>query len=222
MLTASAAMEFLVDPTDPPSKREIAAAALRLFAQRGLHATNIRAIAEAAGYTNPALFKFFPTKRALALHLFERCYLELSHALAEAYAPQRPFVENLRAVLGAQHAFVERYPDAYFFLQDHARELWPRCAQAVRRASTARLLRSLLEDGVREGAVDPEADLELVVAAMMGAFQQFARARYLGGLRGDSAGRLAELETLLRRMIAPGPHEGGGRRSLSRSRKGAA
>lgn len=70
--------------------------------------------------------------------------------------------------------------------------------------------------------MDPGADLELVAAAMMGAVQQFARARHLGGLRSDSAGRLAELETLLRRMIAPWPHEGGGRRSFSRSRKGAA
>ncbi len=74
---AMRATAFLLAEADPPSKREILRCALSLFVRDGLSETSIRAIARATHYTNPALYKFFPSKEALALHLFERCYAHL-------------------------------------------------------------------------------------------------------------------------------------------------
>ena len=51
---------------DPPSKRKILQAALHLFVQRSVDGVTVREIAAEAGYTNPALFKYFPTKEAAA------------------------------------------------------------------------------------------------------------------------------------------------------------
>src|SRR5690242_12675188 len=62
---------------DPPSKRKILQTALRLFAAKGVEAVTVRHIAAEAGYTNPALFKYFATKDDLAIYLFERCYARL-------------------------------------------------------------------------------------------------------------------------------------------------
>jgi AcrR family transcriptional regulator len=51
--------EFFIMPDDPPSKRAILNAAFKLFVRDGYDATNIREIGKEAGYSNPALFKFF-------------------------------------------------------------------------------------------------------------------------------------------------------------------
>ena len=55
-------------------------AALRLFVRQGIDATSVRDIAAGSGFTNPAIFKHFDSKEALALCLFERCYTWMGNA----------------------------------------------------------------------------------------------------------------------------------------------
>src|SRR5262249_57717507 len=81
-----AGLPFYVEPTDPPSKQALLKAALKLFARDGVRESSIRALAEEAGFTNPVLFKYFEGKDALALHLFERCYLRLVREATGALA----------------------------------------------------------------------------------------------------------------------------------------
>src|SRR5438034_7729582 len=67
-------LPFYISENDPPAKREILRAAMKLFSERGLAATSIRDIAQESGFTNPALYKHFVGKEELALHLFETCH----------------------------------------------------------------------------------------------------------------------------------------------------
>src|SRR4051812_47249332 len=97
MMARAAAPGVFVAEGDPPSKQAILRAALRLFVVQGVAATSIRTIAREAGYTNPAMFKFFESKDELALYLFERCYDGLYRQVAAA-AAREPFREGLAAV----------------------------------------------------------------------------------------------------------------------------
>src|SRR5215471_19970736 len=124
-----------LNPDDPPSKRKILQTALRLFALYGLDAVTVRQIADEAGYTNPALFKFFPTKDALALHLFGCCYLELFEALKVAVADSTTFDEGLDAILRVFFSQLERDLDAFLFVQDHLRQMWPKLPVQTRKKS---------------------------------------------------------------------------------------
>ena len=90
-----------ISPADAPAKKKILVSALKLFVQRGLCETTVRDIAANAGYTNPALFKHFESKEALALHLFECCYLSLFQAASQALAAQETFEEKQHAVVAA-------------------------------------------------------------------------------------------------------------------------
>jgi AcrR family transcriptional regulator len=70
-------LPFYIREDDPPAKRQILRAAMKLFSAHGLDATSIRDIARESGYTNPALYKHFAGKEELALHLFETCHRRL-------------------------------------------------------------------------------------------------------------------------------------------------
>jgi len=202
-MRATAPEPFFVRDDDPPSKREILKAALRLFVRDGMCETTIRAIAAEAGYTNPVLFKFFEGKDELALRLFERCYEKLAADIATAVSPKRGFRENLRAVLERFAAMLDENPDAFLFVQEQLRTFWPEVKPALRRRSVLGMTRALFEQGVREGDVASRASLDLLVAAFAGLLAQFARALYFGELTGDARTWVPELEQLVLKMTRP-------------------
>lgn len=188
---------------DPPSKRKILQAALHLFTLKGVHAVTVREIADEAGYTNPALFKFFATKDALALHLFECCYLRLFERLNAAAGGGLPFGERLSAILDVFFSQIEEDAEAFLFVQDHLREMWPRVSRTTRRKSILTLIRSMLLQGVQQGAVTAASSPDLLVAAITGTLQQFARMFYFGEFKGRVRDWAPEIDTIVRHIVAP-------------------
>jgi AcrR family transcriptional regulator len=210
MLTRSAGQpetQGLAEPAylktnDPPSKRRIVQTALRLFAHQGIETVTVRQIAAEAGYTNPALFKFFPTKDALALYLFECCYLHLFERLKTAIDANAGFNDRIECILGVFFSELEQDLDAFLFVQDHLRQMWPRVAVRTRRKSILFLIRRVLQEGMEEGVVRDE-NPDLLVATFAGTLQQFARMLHFGEFKGKARDWRQGLEAIIRRIVAP-------------------
>ncbi len=198
---ASENYTFITSPNDPPSKQAIVRAALRLFVRDGFDATNIRAIGDAAGYTNPAIFKFFKSKDALALHLFERCYTRYHTALEAATRPSATFHANIQVLVAKFVEIIDESPDAFLFVQDHLRTLWPKLPATARRKSILRLVQSLLEQGIQERAIRKDAPLPLLSAALVGFLNQLARMHYFGEFKGKTEDWTADIETIVTNMF---------------------
>lgn len=188
---------------DPPSKRMILKEALRLFARKGIDAVSVREIGDCAGYTNAALFKFFATKDALALHLFERCYVALFESLSAEARPELSFSDRLHGIVTVFVLRMERDPDALLFVQDQLRSMWPRVSPGIRRRSILGLIRATLKQGIREHKVRSTADLNLLIAAISGTLQQFARMLSFGEFRGRATAWSGELERIILRIVSP-------------------
>src|SRR6478736_4087769 len=129
------ALPFYVEPTDPPSKQALLKAALKLFARDGVRESSIRAVAEEAGYTNPVLFKYFDGKDALALHLFERCYLRVVREAHGALALGGTFRERLGRLVERLMALLDESPEAVLFVNEELRRYWPQVSPATRKHS---------------------------------------------------------------------------------------
>jgi TetR/AcrR family transcriptional regulator, repressor of fatR-cypB operon len=188
--------DFLLDAGDAPSKRRILSCALELFVRDGLCETSIRAIGAAAGYTNPALYKFFASKEALALHLFERCYLWV-YGRVEAAAARGAFGDRLGGAVRAYVGLLEERPEAVLYVNENLRAFWPRVRPAVRRASLLQVLAALVTQGQREGAVHPGLAPELAVALLVGTLGQVARQASFGDFAGGVRAVEGQLATLL-------------------------
>jgi AcrR family transcriptional regulator len=192
---------FYVSSDDPPGKQRIVVAALDLFVRDGLCETSVRDIAKASGFSNPALFKHFPSKEALAIHLFERCYLELYNLITTAIRSENTFATKQRAVIGAYMTALDQDRNAVLYVQDNLRLFWPRMPIALRKHSIIGEVRALLEFGRKEGVVTATLDIGLLTVAWIGTLQQFARAQYFGEFNLPSSVIAKALDDLLARMV---------------------
>jgi TetR/AcrR family transcriptional regulator, repressor of fatR-cypB operon len=197
----AARQPFYVSSDDAPAKQKIVIAALDLFVRDGLCETSVRDIARASGFSNPALFKHFSSKEALAHYLFERCYLELFNLITRAILSGDTFATKQRAVIGAYMTALERDRNAVLYVQDNLRQFWPKMPITLRKHSIVGEVRTLLELGRKEGTVTATVDVGLLTVAWIGTLQQFARAQYFGEFKLPSRVIATTLEDLLTRMV---------------------
>jgi TetR/AcrR family transcriptional regulator, repressor of fatR-cypB operon len=191
------ALPFYVELTDPPSKQELLKAALKLFARDGVRESSIRAVAEEAGFTNTVLFKYFEGKDALALHLFERCYLRLVREMMGALSGGGSFRVRLGRVIARLLALLDESPEAVLFVNEELRRYWPRVSKATRAHSLVGMTRTFFE----ESEVSKEIDRTLLVAGFWGLLGQFARMHAFGEWKGPAVAAAPQLEALVFKML---------------------
>ncbi len=193
----SPALPFYVEPTDPPSKQELLKAALKLFARHGVRESTIRALAEEAGFTNPVLFKYFEGKNALALHLFERCYMRLVREVTDALSEGGGFRARLKRLITKVLALLDESPEAVLFVNEELRRFWPQVSPATRRHSLIGMTAQFFEDG----EVTAKVDHVLLVAGFWGLLGQFARLHAFGEWKGRAVDAAPQIEALVFKML---------------------
>src|SRR3569833_669857 len=119
---------------DAPSKRALLASALRLFVARGICETSIRDVAQEAGFSNPAMFKFYRSRDELASCVFERCYERLSTALFVA-TETGSFDARIQTTNHVAASMIDDDRDAFLFVTECLREFWPRASPKLRARS---------------------------------------------------------------------------------------
>ncbi|MCP4182251.1 MAG: TetR/AcrR family transcriptional regulator [Hyphomicrobiales bacterium] len=189
---------FYISPGDPAAKQRILEEGLRLFAERGLSETSIRDIAAATGFSNPALYKHFKTKEALALTLFERSYNELRVRLTLATGREAEFASQFRAYIDAYTGFYDDYPHAMIFTTDNLAVLWPQASANLGERTIMTLTRELLEEGRREKQVGLETNLSLQLVLVIGTLGQLTRQLYLRAMKGPAGKHVDEVVRILR------------------------
>jgi AcrR family transcriptional regulator len=192
-------LPFYVRDGDPPAKREILRAAMKLFSERGLAGTTIRDIAKESGYTNPALYKHFGSKEELALYLFETSHRRLWSRCHAAIDSGGDFESKLDNYIGAVLALVDEHPEAMAFLSENARVLWPRAGAAVQRQTMIALARSLMSAAPAAGkraAIHPD----IAAASLQGTLAELTRMIQVGAVRGPAIGWKSELVKLFRNI----------------------
>jgi len=192
-------LPFYVEPTDSPSKQELLKAALKLFARDGVRESSIRAVAAEAGFTNPVLFKYFESKEALALHLFERCYLRLVREAQGALASEGSFRSRLKLLVTRMMTLLDESPEAMLFVSDELRRYWPQVSAATRKRSLIGMTRTFFS----EGDVTKDVDLTVLVAGFWGLLGEFARLHAFGEWRGKAVDAAPQLEILAWNMLRP-------------------
>jgi AcrR family transcriptional regulator len=191
-----------ISEKDAPAKKKILTSALKLFVHRGLCETTIRDIAADSGYTNPALFKHFDSKEALALYLFESSYLSLFQTLSHALAANSGFEQKQQAAITCLVHALYQDSAAVLFVLENLRHFWPSVNPAIRKHSILGLIRHMLEEGRRQGTVTMKFDTDILTVVWIGTLQQFARIWFFGDYRKKESEITAQLHGVLLRTVA--------------------
>jgi AcrR family transcriptional regulator len=160
----------------PSAKHRIEAAALALFARKGVAGTSIRDIAAAAGVSEGALYRHFPGKDEMAAALFAERYAALARSLGALDAGP-DFAARLRAVIEGLCALHDREPDGFNFMLVVQHEQLPRYDNAG--GSPVDGLRRLIETGIASGDVTVR-DPELATGLVLGIVVQTATLKLYG------------------------------------------
>jgi len=194
-------LPFYIREDDPPAKRQILRAAMKLFSEQGLAATSIRDIARESGYTNPALYKHFASKEQLAVHLFETCHRRLWSRCNAAVVSAKSFDDKLDGYIAQFLELMDEHPEAMAFLSDSARVLWPKAGPTVRRQTMIGLARSLMSEttGQRRGrsVVNPD----VAAASLQGTLAELFRMLQVGVIPGPAIRWKADLVACFRRLV---------------------
>ena len=195
-------LPFYINEGDPPAKREILRAAMKLFSQHGLAGTSIRDIADESGYTNPALYKHFASKEEMALYLFEACHRRLWTRCHTAIEEATSFEAKLEGYIGQVLELVDQHPDAMAFLSDSARVLWPQAGPAVRRHTMIGMARSLMTAAPRPRRGRSAINPDVAAASLQGTLAELARMIQVGAVPGPAVRWRPELVALFRKIAA--------------------
>ena len=186
-------LPFYIREDDPPAKRQILRAAMKLFSEHGLAGTSIRDIAQESGYTNPALYKHFAGKEELALHLFETCHRRLWARCNAAIVSSKSFDDQLDGYIGQFLELVDEHPEAMAFLSDSARVLWPKAGSAVRRQTMIGLARSLMMKAPRTRRGKSGVHPDVAAASLQGTLAELTRMLQVGVISGPAVRWKGEL-----------------------------
>ncbi len=205
-MNTEAPLDFLISSGDAPSKQEILRVALDLFVRDGLCATSLRDIAAASGYSSTVLYKFFESKEALAIYLFDRCYGFLALRLRARLDPALPFSANLRALMLSAGEMVSLHAQAVLYVSEHIRLMWPSMSGRRRQGSLVRILTELFAQGVREGAIDHESEIPYLVTVFMGSLSQYAKFAYFHEFSVGPEDGIQMLSGILERVFRSNAH----------------
>lgn len=150
-------------------KREIFAAAERLFMKHGYAATTVADITRAAGVAKGTFFYYFPTKDALLAAIGQ----QWAQAFAGCYQTMEKgtgAVEHLRAFLRLFEGDDPFDQMVDHLIAEHQYRLMETIWQSMREETMDPLLIRILEAGVAEGSMKLASDMETVVHFFWGLY----------------------------------------------------
>ena len=147
------------------TKRRLTAAALDMVAQHGVEGATTTRIAQAAGLSQAALYKHFPTRNDLLLAALDSMYDTIHEVVLES-SSEPNVIERLRTIgrlhsdliVSGRGSFI--YPLFEFLAAPPESGL--REAQGVRQLQMIQSVAAMVEEGKTQGSISPDVDSEQV------------------------------------------------------------
>ncbi|MET9488302.1 TetR/AcrR family transcriptional regulator [Nocardia sp. NPDC006630] len=158
---------FVTPPSEPSKsarRSELLGLAANLFAERGLRATTVRDIADAAGILSGSLYHHFDSKEAMVDEILRGFLDDLFGRYREIVGSGLSARDTLEALVVASYESFDQWHAAVAIYQAEAKRLsgTPRFGYIDEYNKEFReLWHQVLANGVEEGGFRPELDIEL-------------------------------------------------------------
>jgi AcrR family transcriptional regulator len=177
-------------PRSAGVKTKVERAAVDLFAANGFDGVSIADIAAAAGVSQGALYRHYPSKEELAWALFSTAYLRTGEELDRIRTGEAGFEAAVTAMTAHFCALYDEDPALFRFMLITQHGFLPRIPSGSRTPVDA--VADLIGDAVSKNRLRP-IDPALGAAVIMGVILQSATFRIYGRLSGSLSTRAPAL-----------------------------
>lgn len=165
-------------------KEKVERAASELFAASGVDGVSIGEIAAAAGVSQGALYRHYPSKEELAWSLFSEAYLRTGVELDALRSAGRGFAARVAAMVSHFCVLYDRDPSLFRFMLIAQHGMLARLRYDQR--TPIDVIADTVSDAVSVGEISP-LDPQVAAAAVIGVVLQTAIFHLYGRLAGELA-----------------------------------
>jgi AcrR family transcriptional regulator len=178
----------MVQALPRPKHEELLSAAVRLFRQRGYHATSMQDLAEAVGVQRGSLYHYITAKEDILWEIMERAMERLRAGVASASRSPGSAAGRVREAIAAHLTTAAQIKDELTILHVELKSLSPRRRRTMvaMRDGYERMFRTLVRDGIAAGEFR-RVDEKAAVFAILGACNWFTQWFDPGGAAGHQA-----------------------------------
>lgn len=152
-------------------QEEVYAAAAKLFATKGYHATRVQDIADELGILKGSLYYYFSSKEDLLVKITEGKIEELLAAIEAIAQTGYPPRQKLALAIDEHLRFFQQHVHIYtIFVKEQLADINKRTANNARKMNRAyqQVWKKMVEEGIKSGEFRPDLDTELIMRAILG------------------------------------------------------
>jgi len=160
---------------------KILEAAYRLFLEKGYRHTTMDDIAQDLGMSKKTLYKYYPGKLELLAASFEVLKTKMT-AKVEGILDNKyiSFPLKLKSSLTVVATYLAPInPELFEDLREYASEIWEDLKDYINESAYTRFSK-LIEQGVKQGLVNPRTNISLVVMLYAAAVQSLLDPKFIG------------------------------------------
>jgi AcrR family transcriptional regulator len=159
-----------------PREADLLRTAIRLFRERGFHATSMQDLAEGLGMNRGSLYHYIDSKDDLLWSIVSGALRQLDDQLRPILEAEAPGRERLRLAIAAHLAFAAEHADELSLVQVELRSLSPerRATIVERRDAYERMWRAAISAAIAEGTLRP-VNVRLAAIAILSACNWFTQ-----------------------------------------------
>jgi AcrR family transcriptional regulator len=187
-------------------RKQLLAAAQKVFVQHGYHAAAMDEIAERAGVSKPVLYQHFPGKLELYLALLDTHCDALNARMREAMSTTSDNKQRVRNTTQAYFDFIDHESEAFRLVFESDLRNEPAVRERVERVEAHSI--SVITDTIMADTGVSRARAEILAAGLVGAAETAARFWLAGGRQVDKAEAEQLISALSWRGIASFPLQG--------------
>ena len=171
--------------TPEEKRRQILAAAVRVFARKGFHASRVGDIAEEAGVAHGLLYHYFDSKDELLETIFHETWSELLAAMRDVEESDAPAREQLRGVAAILLRSWRRDPELVRVLVREVARSPQLQERLVEVGEAFAAIRRMIERGQADGDFRADLDPRLASFVFYGALEETLTGWAFGQLPDD-------------------------------------
>ncbi|MFP4661190.1 MAG: TetR/AcrR family transcriptional regulator [Halanaerobiales bacterium] len=157
-------------PRSPEKKESIRKAAIRIIAEEGFHNCTTDKIAEEAGVSVGTIYNYFTDKKDILAYIFKIEHKKLGKYFERVMKKDLAVPEKIKLLTKSYFRFVFNNKQLAQLIHDESSRTSEMLTQEIISYILAirNHIKELLKDGIREGSVNSEYDLDMMVSLLLG------------------------------------------------------